>query len=112
MRAGLYDCWKDEEASEPMHSCTILTTDASTRFQTLHDRMPVILPTEVACMEWLGCSWDDLSSNNWSRYLEICKPYTGQDLVWHPVTTKVSGYFSRALLWAGWHLIADTCARI
>jgi hypothetical protein len=87
--AGLYDCWKDGEESEPMHTCTILTTDASKNFQTLHDRMPVILASKEACSEWMSSSWEALSEKNWARYHSLCMPYSGTDLVWFPVTTKV-----------------------
>jgi hypothetical protein len=89
--AGLYDCWKDGEESEPMHTCTILTTDASKNFHTLHDRMPVILASKEACTEWMSSSWETLSENNWARYNSLCMPYSGTDLVWFPVTTKVRG---------------------
>lgn len=40
--AGLWERWQSPDGSE-IHSCTILTTDASASIQDIHHRMPVIL---------------------------------------------------------------------
>src|SRR6476660_9226860 len=39
--AGLWERW--EKGETPVESCTIITTDANTFMQPLHNRMPVIL---------------------------------------------------------------------
>jgi putative SOS response-associated peptidase YedK len=39
--AGFWERWEKDEA--PVESCTIITTDANTFIQQLHNRMPVIL---------------------------------------------------------------------
>jgi putative SOS response-associated peptidase YedK len=39
--AGLWERW--EKGETPVESCTIITTDANTFMQQLHNRMPVIL---------------------------------------------------------------------
>lgn len=55
--AGLFDKWydgKQEGSDAPMMTHTILTTDATKRFSSLHDRMPVILPDHQACMDWIS----------------------------------------------------------
>ena len=43
--AGLWERWSPEDA-EPVYSYTILTTGANTFAQRLHDRIPVIVPSE------------------------------------------------------------------
>lgn len=43
--AGLWEVWQPSEG-DPVHSCTIITTDANPLLDRLHPRMPVILPPE------------------------------------------------------------------
>lgn len=43
--AGLWDEWKQPDG-KPLHTFTILTTDAPPSLRSLHDRVPVILPPE------------------------------------------------------------------
>jgi putative SOS response-associated peptidase YedK len=52
--AGLWATWrpKGAEGVEPLRSCTIITTTASAAVAPLHDRMPVILPSEAEAV-WL-----------------------------------------------------------
>jgi putative SOS response-associated peptidase YedK len=59
--AGLWEVWHDpdEPDAEPLRTCTIITTDANQVVARTHDRMPVILPTEVWDV-WLDPSVDDL----------------------------------------------------
>ncbi|GAA5041500.1 SOS response-associated peptidase [Nocardia callitridis] len=46
--AGLWSVWRDRAVpdSEPLLSCTILTTDAVGDLTHIHDRMPLPMPTE------------------------------------------------------------------
>jgi putative SOS response-associated peptidase YedK len=53
--AGLWARWRPRgsgASSEPLDSCTIITTDANALLAPIHDRMPVILPAE-AFAAWL-----------------------------------------------------------
>ena len=52
--AGLWATWRPKGADgvEPLRSCTIVTTTASAAVAPLHDRMPVILPSEAEAA-WL-----------------------------------------------------------
>jgi putative SOS response-associated peptidase YedK len=52
--AGLWATWRPKGAQgvEPLRSCTIITTTASAAVAPLHDRMPVILPSEAEAA-WL-----------------------------------------------------------
>lgn len=49
--AGLWESWNGPDGNE-IESCTILTTLPNELMQVIHDRMPVILPSET-CGEWL-----------------------------------------------------------
>ncbi|MGC1150737.1 SOS response-associated peptidase [Mycobacterium sp.] len=47
LMAGLWSVWrnpKDEKDTDPLLSCTIITTDAVGRLAEIHDRMPLIVP--------------------------------------------------------------------
>src|SRR5690606_24437829 len=48
--AGLWETWRGGD--EPLHTCTILTTEANERLRPIHSRMPVILP-RAAYDVWL-----------------------------------------------------------
>jgi putative SOS response-associated peptidase YedK len=41
--AGLWASWRPARDVEPLHSCTIITTEATPSLREVHDRMPVIL---------------------------------------------------------------------
>ena len=45
--AGLYEQWRDPscEGSEPLQTCTVITTTPSDDMSALHDRMPVVVET-------------------------------------------------------------------
>ncbi|TYG62034.1 hypothetical protein ES288_D07G195900v1 [Gossypium darwinii] len=83
--AALYDSWENSEG-EKLHTFTILTTSASSTFQWLHDRMPVILGDKGSIDAWLNGSKTDM----------LLKPYENPDLV--PLKTQeknsISKFFS------------------
>jgi len=56
--AGLWEWWKDRDRDDPpVHSYTIVTTDANAALVHIHDRMPVILaPKDYA--RWLDAKQD------------------------------------------------------
>ncbi len=45
--AGLWSVWKPAKDAAPLLSCTIVTTDAVGPLQEIHDRMPLMLGTEL-----------------------------------------------------------------
>ena len=57
--AGLWEHWVDKETGEIIESCTIITREATTQLQVIHDRMPVILDYERAKV-WLDPSLEDI----------------------------------------------------
>jgi len=56
--AGLWERWIDPESGEPILSCTIMTTEPNALMQSIHNRMPVILPPD-AYTEWLDPAQTD-----------------------------------------------------
>lgn len=56
--AGLWETWKSS-TGEPIHTCTILTTQPNELMASIHDRMPVILRPEDEST-WLESSIKDV----------------------------------------------------
>ncbi len=69
--AGLYDTWTSPDG-EKITSCTIITTHANDLMESIHSRMPVILP-KTAYSRWLDPSNQDLDELS-----EILLPYSGK----------------------------------
>ncbi|MGC2236074.1 MAG: SOS response-associated peptidase [Pyrinomonadaceae bacterium] len=44
--AGVWDRWKDPATREPLETFAIITCDPNELLQTMHDRMPVIVPAK------------------------------------------------------------------
>jgi putative SOS response-associated peptidase YedK len=55
--AGLWEFW-NSPSGEAIHSCTIITTIPNALMETIHDRMPVILPREAEPV-WLDTGIED-----------------------------------------------------
>jgi putative SOS response-associated peptidase YedK len=92
--AGLWESWSpksktgpivDEESPAPkiVQSCTILTINANADMQSLHDRMPVILPVE-AWDAWLNLSTDKAALQ------ALLKPFEDGHLIRSAVSTIVN----------------------
>ena len=59
--AGLWERWRDpSDPDRRLATCTIVTTRANATVETLHDRMPVVLP-RAAWERWLDPSCEDTS---------------------------------------------------
>jgi putative SOS response-associated peptidase YedK len=91
--AGLWESWSPKhaisksEADVPdsgiVQSCTILTINANADMESLHDRMPVILPPE--CWDaWLNPSSDK------SALQSMLLPFENGRLIRSPVSTLVN----------------------
>jgi len=78
--AGLWETWKNDEG-EPIHTFTILTTEPNETMQSIHHRMPVILP-EKEEMLWL-------ESDDPKELQSIMKPYP-QKMDLYPVSKLVN----------------------
>jgi len=83
--AGLWEVWrsKDDPDSEPLRTCTIVTSPANATMRPVHDRMPVVLGPET-----------------WDRWLDPARrpadvvgllvPAPDEFLARRPVSTKVN----------------------
>jgi len=81
--AGLYEHWQDPEGNELM-SYTIITTTPNSLMESIHDRMPVILPREAED-QWLDSSLDDPL-----KLLPLLIPYSAKQMAAHPVSVEVN----------------------
>ncbi len=84
--AGLWSVWRDRSQpdSEPLMSCTILTTDASGELADIHDRMPLPMPRE---------HWDAWLDPDHPAPAELLRPPSQAELatiVTRPVSTLVN----------------------
>ena len=84
--AGLWESWRDksEEASETVETCAILTTDANTTLQPIHDRMPVILPGDRYDF------WIDKEFSGVEQLEKLMVPLATDDLHSFPVDKMVN----------------------
>jgi len=81
--AGLWETWKSP-TGEPIHSCTILTTEPNDLMSNIHDRMPVILKPEDESI-WLDSSIKDV--NNLKHLL---RPFENDTLEAYEVSELVN----------------------
>ena len=81
--AGLWETWKSS-TGEVMHSCTIITTTPNTLMESIHNRMPVILP-RAAEEAWLDRTIEDPQS-----LLRLLAPYPAEEMVAYPVSQLVN----------------------
>ncbi|MEJ2678964.1 MAG: SOS response-associated peptidase [Gemmatimonadota bacterium] len=79
--AGLWERWQPRHG-EPLHTCTIITTDAAPSIRTVHDRMPVILRPDQR-QQWIRGDTPP------ATLLSMLRPYAGL-LTAHPVSTVVN----------------------
>ena len=85
--AGIWESWRDaseqSDTDEPLRTCAILTTEANSTIEPLHNRMPVILDEQ----DW--GAW--LDSSTGIRELDaLLAPAPDDLLVWHEVSTAVN----------------------
>lgn len=84
--AGLWATWHDpaDETTDPLRTCTVLTTDPNDLVAPLHDRMPVIL-TEEGWDVWL-----DEEQSGVEVLSRLLVPYPSELLEMWPVGREVS----------------------
>ncbi|SHE32302.1 Putative SOS response-associated peptidase YedK [Seinonella peptonophila] len=80
--AGLWDTWKKGE--QEIHSCTIITTQPNRLMESIHHRMPVILPQEYED-QWLDEKLIDKEALQ-----SLLVPYTEPKMEAYPVSTMVN----------------------
>jgi putative SOS response-associated peptidase YedK len=81
--AGLWESRRGEDG-EPLESCTIVTTEPNDVMRPLHDRMPVILPSDLYG-PWLDHRIDDVEAIG-----GMLRPYPTEEMVAFPISTFVN----------------------
>jgi len=81
--AGLWEHWTSPDGSE-IRSCTIITTQPNSLLLTIHNRMPVILPTETFS-QWITPA--DLPA---IQLNELLAPYPAEEMITYPVSKMVN----------------------
>ena len=71
--AGLHETWVSPD-HQPIHTCTIITTDPNELIKPIHDRMPVMVPKEREAF------WIDPDNQNQKDLLSILKPYPSEEM--------------------------------
>jgi putative SOS response-associated peptidase YedK len=87
--AGLWETWKPkikdpDASSEPVHTCTMITTGANALMAQFHHRMPVILNPDQFDL-WL--SPEPMGPES---LLPLMRPYAPEAMVAYPVSTAVN----------------------
>jgi len=81
--AGLWEHWTAPDGSE-IRSCTIITTQPNSLIESIHNRMPVILPPD-SYMHWLSA--EDCPASELNKLLI---PYPSNEMIAYPVSKKVN----------------------
>lgn len=81
--AGLWEIWTSPDGSE-VRTCAIITTRPNALMQSIHDRMPVILPP-AAYEQWL-----DPGEQRPERLAPLLIPYPAEEMVAYPVSRLVN----------------------
>ncbi len=80
--AGLWEF--NDKTGPPVETCTIVTTSPNELLETIHDRMPVILPRSQYDV-WLNPQFEDLD------YLQsLLQPYPADEMEAWPVSAQVN----------------------
>jgi putative SOS response-associated peptidase YedK len=77
---GLWDTWREGQ-EDALPTFTILTTAPNELMQTVHDRMPMIVPLEHAA-RWLDRSERDVG--------DLLPPFPAEQMTAYPVSTRVN----------------------
>ena len=81
--AGLWERWDAPDGST-IFSCTIVTTQPNELMQVIHNRMPVILPSQAYSL------WLDPAAPPASKLSELLQPYPASEMTAFPVSTMVN----------------------
>jgi len=83
--AGLWEEWTDPRSNETHRTFTIITTEANSLLENIHDRMPVILHQRDEA-KWL----DPGQSNDALKKLLV--PFPSEEMEFFPVSTIVNSW--------------------
>jgi putative SOS response-associated peptidase YedK len=79
--AGVYDEWRGPDG--PVRSCTIVTTTPNELTESIHDRMPVILP-RTAYDEWLDRDHGDTDALS-----RLLVPYAAEEMALYQIGSAI-----------------------
>ncbi len=79
--AGIWETWTDAE-NRPIHSFSIITTKPNKLMESIHDRMPVILPREHE-EAWL-------KEKNTAQLSKLLIPFSSIKMEAYPISKKVN----------------------
>ncbi|HEX7167351.1 MAG TPA: SOS response-associated peptidase [Acidimicrobiales bacterium] len=86
--AGLWEVWwpegVDRDETEPLRTCTIVTTEANDLLRPIHDRMPVVLSPS----DWDG--WLDRDNTDVSTLAKLLVPADPRSLEMFEVSPRVN----------------------
>lgn len=82
--AGLWDSWKNPATSQPLRTCTIITTQPNEVVGPIHNRMPAILLPEAYE------SWLDPDVKDDQFLIHWLAPYPGEAMTARPVSRLVN----------------------
>lgn len=80
--AGLHETWIPSD-KQPVHTCTIITTQANEVVSPIHNRMPVIIPKDMQSL------WLDTTIQDASKLLDILKPCPAEELACEPAKFQI-----------------------
>ena len=89
--AGLWEVWRNAalDADDPaalVRSCTIITTEANVLLAPVHDRMPVILPSDAWGL------WLDPAVQDPAALRPLLRPSPPEQLALYAVSPEVNNY--------------------
>lgn len=82
--AGLWEEWQANWMDTPLRSCTIITCDPNSMLESIHHRMPVILPKEDYS------KWLTQGEQSTDGLQPLLKPYSGEEMDAYPVSRYVN----------------------
>ena len=81
--AGLWERWDAPDGST-VFSCAIVTTQPNELMQVIHNRMPVILPSQAFSL------WLDTAEPLLPKLTELLQPYPAHEMIAYPVSNVVN----------------------
>lgn len=81
--AGLWESWHSPDGSQIL-SCTIITTEPNELMAGIHNRMPVILPSEAYPL------WLDANDRSPDELNGLLMPYPAEQMAAFPVSRQVN----------------------
>jgi putative SOS response-associated peptidase YedK len=82
--AGLWERWREPETGEFWTTCTIVTTTPNSLLESIHNRMPVILPREDYN------TWLNPKINEPMQLEPLLKSYPAEEMEYYEVSPRVN----------------------